>query len=57
MVEVDLNEVLRWNGTKWSVVPTPAPGGSLSSDINELFEVGCTPASLTGGGFTHEPWR
>jgi hypothetical protein len=41
----DLNQALHWNGTKWSVVPTPTPGGSLSSDVNELFEVGCTSSA------------
>jgi len=40
-----LNQALHWNGTKWSVKPTPQPGGSLSSDINELFEVGCTSSA------------
>ncbi len=37
----DLDQALHWNGKKWSVVATPTPGGSLSGDINELFEVVC----------------
>jgi hypothetical protein len=41
----ELNEALHWNGSKWSVVPTPAPGGRTSSSVNELFDVWCTGAS------------
>ena len=41
----DLNEALHWNGTKWSVVTTPAPGGTTSSSVNELLDVWCTGAS------------
>jgi hypothetical protein len=39
------NQALHWNGTKWSVIPVPQPGGSLSPDINELFDVGCTSSA------------
>jgi hypothetical protein len=41
----ELNQALHWNGNKWSVVPTPQPGGSLSSDISELADVGCTSSA------------
>ena len=40
----ELNEALHWNGNKWSVVTTPAPGGTTSSSVNELFDVWCTAA-------------
>lgn len=36
-----LDQALHWNGSKWSVVPTPTPGGNLSGDLNELFDVVC----------------
>ena len=36
------NLALHWNGRKWSNVATPAPGGSLRGDINELFDSTCT---------------
>jgi hypothetical protein len=41
----DRNEALHWNGSKWSVVSTPAPGGTASGGVNELFDVWCTGAS------------
>jgi hypothetical protein len=37
----DLDEALHWNGAKWSKVPTPAPGGILTNDVNELTDVVC----------------
>jgi hypothetical protein len=40
-----LDEALLWNGTKWSAVTVPAPGGTAGSDVNELFDVWCTAAS------------
>jgi len=39
------NQALHWNGTKWSVVPTPQPGGTLTDNRNELFEVVCTASA------------
>ncbi len=39
------NEVLRFNGRKWSSVSTPQPGGTATGDDNELFGVSCTSAS------------
>jgi hypothetical protein len=40
-----LDQALHWNGTKWSVVPTPTPAGTLNGDDNELFDVVCMAAS------------
>jgi hypothetical protein len=36
------DEALHWNGTKWSLVPTPAPGGMLGNEFSELDDVVCT---------------
>jgi hypothetical protein len=41
----DFNQVLHWNGRKWSQVSTPTPGGTLSGDVNELFDVVCASAA------------
>ena len=46
----DLNQALHWNGAKWSLVPTPTPGGTLSGDENELFDVVCPAASSCWAG-------
>jgi hypothetical protein len=52
----DLNQALRWNGSAWSQVSVPSPGGSF----NNLLGVSCTSASdcwavgdysTNGGGF------
>jgi hypothetical protein len=40
-----LDQALHWNGTTWSVVPTPTPAGTLNGDDNELFDVTCSAAS------------
>lgn len=40
----ELNQVLHWNGTHWSQVSTPEPGGTLTGDTNEL--------GVLGGGVT-----
>jgi hypothetical protein len=40
-----LDQVLHWNGTKWSVVSAPAPGGTAAGDFNELNDVACTSAA------------
>jgi hypothetical protein len=40
-----LNEVLRWNGTKWSQVAVPQPGGKVLDDMNSLSSIACTSAS------------
>jgi hypothetical protein len=41
-----LSEALRWNGKKWSHVPTPQPGGT-ASNLNQgnLIDVSCAAAS------------
>ncbi len=40
-----LAEALRWNGTKWSLVGTPNPGGKLPNEFNDLVDVSCSSAS------------
>jgi hypothetical protein len=40
-----LNEVLHFNGKKWSVVKTPDPAGKGSDDDNELYRLKCLSAS------------
>jgi hypothetical protein len=42
--ETGFNEVLHWNGTTWSQVTVPSPGGTAPSDISELFSVRCIAA-------------
>jgi hypothetical protein len=37
----DLSQALHWNGRRWAVVPVPNPGGTLSGDFDELFDVEC----------------
>jgi hypothetical protein len=47
----DLNQVLHWNGRKWSQVRTPDPGGTASGDFSALNAVSCTsPASCWAVG-------
>ena len=41
-----LNEALRWNGKKWSLVSTPNPAGSSDNDQNDLFAVRCSSATF-----------
>jgi hypothetical protein len=41
----DLDQLLHWNGRKWSTAAAPTPGGTLANDFNELFGVTCTSAS------------
>jgi hypothetical protein len=43
--EGEFNEALHWNGTTWSQVTTPNPGGTASGDVSALFSVRCTSAS------------
>jgi hypothetical protein len=40
-----LGQALRWDGKRWSRVTVPDPGGILSGDFTELFDVSCTSAS------------
>jgi hypothetical protein len=37
-----LNEVLHWNGAKWTSIPAPSPGGTKSGDESALESVRCT---------------
>lgn len=39
-----LTQALHWNGRKWSLVPTPDPGGTGNGDISNLADVACTSA-------------
>lgn len=44
----ELTDMMRWNGTKWTRVPTPSPGTSQDSDnsaVNELDGVVCSSAT------------
>ena len=40
-----LNQVLHWNGRKWSKVAVPSPGGPAARDFSELDAVRCRTAS------------
>jgi hypothetical protein len=40
-----LDQLLHFNGKKWSVVSAPTPGGSVAGDINTLNDLACTSAS------------
>jgi hypothetical protein len=42
---VTLNQMLHWNGKKWSQVRTPNPAGTKAGDSNELFGVTCVSAA------------
>jgi hypothetical protein len=37
-----LNEAMHWNGTKWSVVRVPQPGGTAAEDVSTLSGARCT---------------
>jgi hypothetical protein len=41
----ELEEALRWNGTKWSRVTVPSPGGTGPGDFSRLDAVHCATAS------------
>ncbi|HEY7430994.1 MAG TPA: hypothetical protein VH641_09700 [Streptosporangiaceae bacterium] len=43
--EATLNQVLHWNGKKWTRVSVPNPAGTGMGDDNELFAVRCTKPS------------
>jgi hypothetical protein len=46
-----LNQVLHWNGRKWSLVSVPQPGGTNALSLSELFSVSCpAPASCWAVG-------
>ncbi len=40
-----LNQALRWNGSQWSLIATPQPGGTTSGSLSELFDVTCVSSS------------
>jgi hypothetical protein len=40
-----LNLAVHWNGTAWSQVTTPDPGGFDAGDLNDLAAVRCTSAA------------
>ncbi len=40
-----LDQILHWNGKKWTRVDAPSPGGTSDGDFNELFDVACTSAT------------
>lgn len=39
------NELLHWNGSKWSLAAVPDPGGTDAHDISRLASVRCTSAA------------
>jgi hypothetical protein len=43
--EADLNQVLHWNGKKWSLATAPNPAGAGKSAVNILVSVRCPSAS------------
>jgi len=46
-----LNQVLHWNGRRWSPVSVPQPGGRTALGLSELFGVSCpVPASCWAVG-------
>lgn len=40
-----VNEIVHWNGQKWSKVRVPSPVGTSSGDVNTLSAVRCTSAA------------
>jgi hypothetical protein len=44
-VSISLDEMLHWNGTKWSAADVPSPGGILNGAISELSGLSCASAS------------
>src|SRR5262249_20345295 len=40
----ELNQALHWNGTRWSLVAIPHPGGTGPSDLRSLKDVTCATA-------------
>ncbi|HET7015116.1 MAG TPA: hypothetical protein VFI65_14460 [Streptosporangiaceae bacterium] len=39
-----LNQIVSWNGKKWTAVSAPSPGGTKKNAFNQLFAVRCTSA-------------
>ncbi len=44
-ISIGVNEMLHWNGTKWTLADVPNPGGSLNGAFSELSGLSCTSAS------------
>jgi hypothetical protein len=42
IMSTSLNQVLHWNGRKWSLVATPDPDGTGAGANNLLFDLACT---------------
>jgi hypothetical protein len=42
--EISENQALHWNGTTWSLVSTPNPGGTASEGISALSAIRCASA-------------
>ncbi len=39
--KADVNEILHWNGAKWTSHSAPSPGGTATGDFSQLFAVRC----------------
>lgn len=61
-----LNEALRFNGKKWSVMSTPDQGGKTTLEIDQLSGIACTASSNcwavggfagNSGGFSNQALR
>ncbi len=51
-----LTEALHWNGTTWTTVTTPNPGGTTSNAYNDLVAVRCTrPSDCWAVGTANAP--
>ena len=40
-----LNQAQRWNGSSWSVVSVPSPGGNAANDVSGLSSIVCTSST------------
>jgi hypothetical protein len=40
--DAPLNQVLRWNGSIWSTISVPSPGGTATDSRSQLFGLGCS---------------
>jgi hypothetical protein len=46
------NEIMRWNGKKWSKLTTPNPGGTSDGSNSELISLTCASSTeCWGAGF------
>jgi hypothetical protein len=52
-----LNLTMRWDGTKWSSIPTPQPAGKSRRDVDELSAVACISAHNCWAIGTSEEFR